>query len=643
MWKSYYCGLLLALVAAAAPLAYGNSDQQVIYNTRYPSTAGQTTSGNNCLLCHSSVPSLNSFGQAFKNAGPDSTNGLAQIEFLDSDGDNFVNVHEILVFNLPGNNLSVPANANAAPVLNAIGNKTINEGQTLNFQVSTTDEVNLLNPLLSVSGLPPGASFTDNRNRTATFNWVTDFSDNGVYNNITFTSSDGKLSDTETITITVNNINNAPAVDFQENQVAHPGTLLEFDVTATDPESGALALSVTGAPAGSSFVDNGDGSGTFSWAPSESDLGIYPGVTFTAEDDSNQTDGVSIAIFITPQPKLYLSGEQALNSTHADDSVVDFGVDLATDGQGHWVAVWYIGDTGLVMAQRSADNGVTWDTPAPVSPLNGSDEAPSIATDGDGNWIVIWRSTNNLGNTIGDDLDILYARSTDNGQTWTTAAPLNPDAFIDSESHRGANIETDGDVWIASWMKGTQVFAIRSANAGLSWAEADLLGIGIVQFFPDSTAPTIAADGGGNWVIAWSDGTAFASPPNDLDIQMARSTDGGLNWTEQADLNANAGSDVGDDEMPSITTDGSGTWMTVWRSQNSLGNTIGADADILLARSLDNGQTWTTPVPLAMDAPYDGFVWDYAPSIATNRRGAWVAMWHRKIPVSGCPIPTMRA
>ena len=55
-----------------------------------------------------------------------------------------------------------------------------------------------------------------------------------------------------------------------------------------------------------------------------------------------------------------------------------------------------------------------------------------------------------------------------------------------------------------------------------------------------------------------------------------------------------------------VTTDGLGTWVAVWQSGDSLGGTIGwRDWDILVARSTDDGATWTAPVPLNTNAASD--------------------------------------
>ncbi|MEE8170861.1 MAG: sialidase family protein [Phycisphaerae bacterium] len=79
----------------------------------------------------------------------------------------------------------------------------------------------------------------------------------------------------------------------------------------------------------------------------------------------------------------------------------------------------------------------------------------------------------------------------------------------------------------------------------------------------------------------------------------------GVAITPPVALNTNADSDSGDDFNSQLTTDGSGNWVAVWTSDENLGGTIGADEDILTARSTDNGATWTAPAPLNSNAAAD--------------------------------------
>ena len=79
-----------------------------------------------------------------------------------------------------------------------IGNRSVSSKQTLTFSISATDSDGD-SLTYSVSNLPSGASFNS---AARTFSWSTKPPDVGNYN-VTFTVSDGELSDSETITISV--------------------------------------------------------------------------------------------------------------------------------------------------------------------------------------------------------------------------------------------------------------------------------------------------------------------------------------------------------------------------------------------------------------------------------------------------------
>jgi hypothetical protein len=88
------------------------------------------------------------------------------------------------------------------PVLNAIGNKSINEGATLSFTISATDADGDA-MTYSASNLPVGATFSS---ATRTFSWTPGYSQAGVYANVRFQVSDGRITDYEDIAITVGNV-----------------------------------------------------------------------------------------------------------------------------------------------------------------------------------------------------------------------------------------------------------------------------------------------------------------------------------------------------------------------------------------------------------------------------------------------------
>jgi hypothetical protein len=132
----------------------------------------------------------------------------------------------------------------------------------------------------------------------------------------------------------------------------------------------------------------------------------------------------------------------------------------------------------------------------------------------------------------------------------------------------------------------------------------------------------VTTDGLGVWVAVWhSLGSLDGTIGTDRDILVARSTDDGATWTAPVALNTNAATDSGYDAVAQVTTDGLGAWVAVWVSDDSLGDTIGTDFDILVARSTDDGATWTAPVALNTNATSDSgddFAHMFSPQVTTD-------------------------
>ena len=115
--------------------------------------------------------------------------------------------------------------------------------------------------------------------------------------NFFFTGWSGDLTGAQnpvTLTIEKNTIigatfsnNPPPTVDPIGDQTVGITKLLTFDVHGRDPVGQAVTLSATGLPAGATFVDKGNGTGTFTWRPNISQTGEYT-VTFIASDGEGQ-------------------------------------------------------------------------------------------------------------------------------------------------------------------------------------------------------------------------------------------------------------------------------------------------------------------------------------------------------------------
>jgi predicted neuraminidase len=349
-----------------------------------------------------------------------------------------------------------------------------------------------------------------------------------------------------------------------------------------------------------------------------------------------------------------ISSPLPLNSNATSDTGRDQGVRITTfhgGGAGHWIAVWHsnenlggvIGTDNDIFISRSTDRGATWTA---ITTLNtnassdgtGIDRYPCLVTDGAGHWICAWESTTNLGGTIGTDYDIFVSHSINNGATWTAPATLNTNASIDVLNDFDIDIDTDGaGVWIAAWRSldtlnssigpDADILFARSTDNGATWTFPSPLNTNAATDSGQDIKPHLATDGRGNWVAVWhSNETLGSTIGTDLDILFARSADNGMSWSTPQSLNSNAFTDNRDDLDVQIATDLAGQWIAVWTSEDSLGNTIGTDRDILVSRSSNNGATWSPAAPLNTNAASDTGA-DQNPQMATDGAGNWVVLW----------------
>ncbi len=201
---------------------------------------------------------------------------------------------------------------NAAPVLAAIGAKSVNEGANLNFGVSATDpEGSALT--LSAVNIPANATFTDSLNGKGSFNFNPNYTQSGVYN-VTIIASDGTLADSEVVAITVNNVNQPPVLAAIGPKSVNEGVNLAFNTSATDPDATIPVLTAVGLPVGATYVDSLNGRGRFSWTPTLSQSGVY-NVTFIASDGT-LADSEVVAITVTnvnQPPVLAAIGPKSVN------------------------------------------------------------------------------------------------------------------------------------------------------------------------------------------------------------------------------------------------------------------------------------------------------------------------------------------
>ncbi|OPZ84667.1 MAG: Chitinase A precursor [bacterium ADurb.Bin429] len=185
---------------------------------------------------------------------------------------------------------------NDAPVLSPIGPQTVNEGDLLTF-TATADDPDGDALAFSAAPLPSGALFAG-----GVFTWTPDFDAAGVYT-VTVTASDGALTATEAVPITVYDVNRAPVLTPIGPQTVNEGDLLTFTVTADDPDGDALAFSAMGLPPGALFVR-----GVFTWTPGCEAAGIYTTTFVVSDGILSDTEAVNITVIeaCSPSRRIYL-------------------------------------------------------------------------------------------------------------------------------------------------------------------------------------------------------------------------------------------------------------------------------------------------------------------------------------------------
>ena len=222
-------------------------------------------------------------------------------------------------------NVSIVAVGNHAPVLGAIGNKTVNEGSALTFTASATDQDSGQTLTFSLdTGAPAGASINSS---TGAFSWTpTEAQGPGSYPITVRVTDNGSpaTNDFETITVTVNEVNTAPVLATISDQTVNEGSTLSLTASATDSDVPANSITYSldvGAPVGMSINAS---SGALSWTTTESHgPGVYP-VTVRATDNAAPALS-STSTFNVTVNEVNIAPTLTLNTTLTNiDGVTDF-------------------------------------------------------------------------------------------------------------------------------------------------------------------------------------------------------------------------------------------------------------------------------------------------------------------------------
>ena len=186
--------------------------------------------------------------------------------------------------------------ASAAPAITSAASITAAVGTALNFTVTTSGTPA---PALTESGnLPPGVSFHDNGNGTATISGTPVAGSSGTYS-LTITAQNTVSSTSQKFDIV---FSAAAAITSASSASLTPGVAFTFNVTTSGTPTPKLTESGN-LPPGVSFHDNGNGTATIAGTPTASAQGTYS-VTISASNGVGNAATQTLKLTVAEAPKI---------------------------------------------------------------------------------------------------------------------------------------------------------------------------------------------------------------------------------------------------------------------------------------------------------------------------------------------------
>ena len=207
----------------------------------------------------------------------------------------------------------------------------------------------------------------------------------------------------------------------------------------------------------------------------------------------------------------------------------------------------------------------------------------------DNNVYVSWWDNRTTGNN-----EIFFARSTDNGQTFSEAVNLSNSPGGSADNQVTAQ---DNNVYVAWWDNRTgnwEVFSRSSTDGGETFSDAAMLqGIGNSTFRLAPPQPNIisvdtelAASGNNEYVVWWDNKTG------NWEVLFARSTDNGASFTEPINISSSP-------DLRSIggriAAEGNYVYISWVETSPQTGQ-----KNVLVRTSSDQGQTFGEPIMLTI-------------------------------------------
>ena len=174
---------------------------------------------------------------------------------------------------------------------------SMHEGEILSFVINAYVQDGTI-PDLKINNPPSMCTFSDSGNGNALLTIAPGCIDNGVYT-ISLAALNGPDTVTSDFQITVHDVNFPPVIDSIGNQISRKGETFSLTVNVFDCDLTTPSINLLRPPSGSSYIDNNNGTGTFTWTPDSSEYGYY--VLIFEASDGNSTVRDTVILEITDE------------------------------------------------------------------------------------------------------------------------------------------------------------------------------------------------------------------------------------------------------------------------------------------------------------------------------------------------------
>jgi hypothetical protein len=182
----------------------------------------------------------------------------------------------------------------------------------------------------------------------------------------------------------------------------------------------------------------------------------------------------------------------------------------------------------------------------------------------------------------GTDFNIYFSNSSDGGQTWSANVKVNTGSN-DQTNPKVAVNQAETEIYVV-WQdrrRDRDIYFAKSTNGGLGWTDPNIIINDNLTNLRDS--PDIAVDSSGTIHVVWED-----TREGNWDIFHSKSSNGGTSWSPNTRVNVPSSADQ---RRPTLAVDSLGYLYVAWHDNRA----SAFDYDIYFANSTDGGLSWSLP------------------------------------------------